>query len=45
MATGTPQVDGPHGPATQHVGPRPDLARALRDLGEPGALGDPAAER
>ncbi len=27
--TGTPQVDGPHGPATQHIGPRPDLARAL----------------
>jgi hypothetical protein len=27
--TGSPQTDGPHGPATQHIGPRPDLARAL----------------
>lgn len=34
VATGSPQTDGPHGPATQHVGPRPDLARALR----PGAI-------
>jgi subtilisin family serine protease len=30
IATGSPQTDGPHGPATQHIGPRPDLARALR---------------
>jgi hypothetical protein len=30
VATGSPQTDGPHGPATQHIGPRPDLARALR---------------
>jgi len=28
-ATGTPQTDGPHGPASQHIGPRPDLARAM----------------
>ncbi len=28
-ATGTPQRDGPAGPASQHIGPRPDLARAL----------------
>ncbi len=28
-ATGSPQTDGPHGPASQHIGPRPDLARAL----------------
>jgi subtilisin family serine protease len=27
--TGTPQTDGPHGPKTQHIGPRPDLRRAL----------------
>ncbi|MCB9564252.1 MAG: S8 family serine peptidase [Kofleriaceae bacterium] len=32
VATGTPQVDGPHGRATQHIGPRPDLARALEAL-------------
>ncbi|MBS2011709.1 MAG: S8 family serine peptidase [Deltaproteobacteria bacterium] len=29
VATGSPQTSGPHGPATQHIGPRPDLARAL----------------
>ena len=28
-ATGSPQTDGPHGPASQHIGPRPDLARAI----------------
>lgn len=28
-ATGSSQTDGPHGPASQHIGPRPDLARAL----------------
>lgn len=28
-ATGSRQTDGPHGPASQHIGPRPDLARAL----------------
>jgi subtilisin family serine protease len=28
-ATGSPQTDGPHGPTSQHIGPRPDLARAL----------------
>lgn len=28
-ATGSPQTDGPHGPASQHIGPRPDLARAM----------------
>ena len=27
--TGSPQTDGPHGPAAQHIGPRPDLAAAL----------------
>ena len=30
--TGTPQTDGPHGPATQQIGPRPDLARAIPAL-------------
>ncbi len=29
VETGSPQTDGPHGRATQHIGPRPDLARAL----------------
>ena len=29
VETGSPQTDGPHGPATQHIGPRPNLARAL----------------
>ena len=28
-ATGTPQTDGPDGPASQNIGPRPDLARAI----------------
>ncbi len=32
--TGTPQTDGPHGPASQNIGPRPDLARALDRLEE-----------
>ena len=27
--TGSPQTDGPHGPAKQHIGPRPDLAGAI----------------
>lgn len=36
VETGTPQVDGPHGRATQHIGPRPDLARAV-----PAALAAP----
>jgi subtilisin family serine protease len=31
-STGTPQVDGPAGRATQRIGPRPDLARALDAL-------------
>jgi subtilisin family serine protease len=31
--TGSPQTDGPHGPASEHIGPRPDLARALEALG------------
>jgi hypothetical protein len=31
--TGSEQVDGPHGPRTQHIGPRPDLSRALEKLG------------
>jgi subtilisin family serine protease len=30
--TGSPQTDGPHGPARQHIGPRPDLRRALGRL-------------
>lgn len=29
VETGSAQTDGPHGPAKQHIGPRPDLARAL----------------
>ena len=28
-ATGSPQTNGPHGPASQNIGPRPDLARAM----------------
>ena len=28
-STGSPQVDGPHGPTTQRIGTLPDLARAL----------------
>jgi subtilisin family serine protease len=28
-ATGSPQTDGPAGPASQRIGPRPDLARAI----------------
>ena len=35
VATGTPQTSGPHGPATQHIGPRPDLRRALAALDLP----------
>jgi hypothetical protein len=31
-ATGSPQTDGPDGPATQHIGPRPNLGRALEKL-------------
>lgn len=27
--TGSPQTDGPHGPAKQNIGPRPDVARAI----------------
>jgi subtilisin family serine protease len=27
--TGSPQTDGPHGPVSQHIGPRPDLRRAI----------------
>jgi subtilisin family serine protease len=30
--TGSPQTDGPHGPKTQHIGPRPDLKRALEAM-------------
>jgi hypothetical protein len=30
--TGSPQVDGDYGPATQHIGPQPDLLRAYRKL-------------
>jgi subtilisin family serine protease len=33
-ATGTPQTDGPHGPVTEQIGPRPDLARAIHELDE-----------
>lgn len=32
-STGTPQVDGPDGPASQRVGPLPDVPAALRQLG------------
>ena len=32
VRTGTPQTSGPHGPASQHIGPRPDLRRALAAL-------------
>lgn len=31
VATGSPQTDGPYGPREQHIGPRPDLARALAE--------------
>lgn len=27
--TGSPQTDGPHGPAKQNIGPRPNLAKAI----------------
>lgn len=27
--TGSPQTDGPHGPAKERIGPRPDLQRAI----------------
>jgi subtilisin family serine protease len=30
--TGSPQTDGPHGPRRQHIGPRPDLSRALERM-------------
>lgn len=30
--TGSPQTDGPHGPKSQRIGPRPDLARAIEQL-------------
>ena len=30
--SGSPRVDGPHGPKTQRIGPRPNLAAALREL-------------
>ncbi|HTM22232.1 MAG TPA: S8 family serine peptidase, partial [Kofleriaceae bacterium] len=30
--TGSPQTDGPHGPRQQHIGPRPDLRRALERM-------------
>jgi subtilisin family serine protease len=29
VETGSPQTDGPHGPAKQNIGPRPDLAGAI----------------
>ncbi len=29
VETGSPQTDGPHGPAKQSIGPRPDLAGAI----------------
>lgn len=29
VETGAPQQDGPHGPASQHIGPLPDLRRAV----------------
>lgn len=32
VKTGSPQTDGPHGPASQHIGPRPDLAKAILAL-------------
>lgn len=32
-STGSEQVDGPHGPKSQRIGPRPDLARAIEALG------------
>lgn len=32
VATGSPQTSGPDGPAAQHIGPRPDLRRALAAL-------------
>jgi subtilisin family serine protease len=38
--TGTPQADGPSGPATQRIGPRPDLARALEALDAAAATRD-----
>lgn len=30
VETGSPQTDGPHGSKKQHIGPRPDLARAVK---------------
>ena len=32
VATGSPQVDGPHGKRKQHIGPRPDLRAAVDSL-------------
>lgn len=29
VETGSPQTDGPHGTTRQHIGPRPDLGRAI----------------
>ena len=29
VETGSPQTDGPHGSAKQHIGPRPDLSGAI----------------
>jgi subtilisin family serine protease len=41
--TGSPQTDGPYGPADDTIGPRPDLARAVRAL-EQKVAGGPGAE-
>ena len=38
--TGSPQTDGPHGPATEHIGPRPDVAKALARLRDHPGTGD-----
>jgi len=32
-ATGSPQQDGPNGPATQRIGSRPDLAQLIARFG------------
>lgn len=32
VRTGTEQTDGPSGPATENIGPRPDLRRAIAEL-------------
>jgi hypothetical protein len=40
VETGSPQTDGPHGKADQHIGPRPDLHRAVgRALSAAGPCG------